>query len=167
MSSRSRDELIQDMSTAMRRFMAHAVLFQDAVARRAGLHATDLQCAGLLVLDGPMTPSELAARTGLSTGGAITAVIDRLEKAALAERRRDDKDRRRVLVVPDEQAIWARVGAIYAHIGDVWGDYLSDLNDEQIALAVDILTRAAEINRDEVTRLRSLPPPPPPPERRS
>jgi hypothetical protein len=49
----SRHELIEQMGAAMRLFMAHAVLFQDAVARSVGLNATDLQCAGLLMLDGP------------------------------------------------------------------------------------------------------------------
>ena len=34
--------------------------------------------------------SELAARTGLTSGGAVTAVIDRLEGAGLATRTRDE-----------------------------------------------------------------------------
>src|SRR3982074_2391805 len=100
MSRANRDELIEQMGTAMRLFMAHAVLYQDAVARWAGLHATDLQCAGLLVLGGPVTPSELAARTGLTSGGAVTAVIDRLEAAGLATRTRDETDPRRVQITP-------------------------------------------------------------------
>lgn len=65
----------------MRTFMAHAVLFQDAVATSVGLNATDLQCANLLLLHGPATPGELADRAGITAGGAVTGVVDRLERA--------------------------------------------------------------------------------------
>lgn len=143
----------------MRQFMAHAVLFQDAVARWAGLNATDLQCAGLLMLDGPLAPSELAARTGLSSGGAITAVIDRLEAAGLVHRTRDEVDRRRVLVTPDADALWQLVGPVYARAGDHWNDYLVGLDDDQLALAIDVIRHAAAVNRDEIVALRATPPP--------
>ena len=43
------------------------------------------------------SPPELAAEAGLTTG-AVTAVIDRLERAGYARRVRDDEDRRRVKV---------------------------------------------------------------------
>ena len=68
MSTKSRDALVSEMAAAMRLFMTHAVLFQDAVARWAGLNSVDLQCAGLLMLEGPQTPSDLARRTGISPG---------------------------------------------------------------------------------------------------
>ena len=83
-------------TTAMREFMARAVLFQDAVARSGDLNASDLQVVGLLMSEGPTTPGELAERTGLSAGGSITALVDRLEHAGYVTRRRDAVDRRRV-----------------------------------------------------------------------
>ena len=89
------------MADVMRDFMANAVLFQDAVARTGGLNSTDLQAVSLLMSQGPATPGELAERTGLSAGGAITAVIDRLEKAGYVSRQRDQADRRRVIVTAD------------------------------------------------------------------
>jgi DNA-binding MarR family transcriptional regulator len=147
------------MAAAMRRFMTHAVLFQDAVAKSAGLNATDLQCAGLLMLEGPLTPSELAARTGLTAGGAITAVIDRLERAGLVARMRDEVDRRRVLVTADAAAVMARVGPVYGRIGARWNAYLEDLDDEQLALVTDAITHAATINREEIDALRAARPP--------
>jgi DNA-binding MarR family transcriptional regulator len=66
------------MSVTMRIYMARAVVFQDAVAKSVGLNSTDLQCANLLLLHGSATPGELAERSGLTAGGAVTAVIDRL-----------------------------------------------------------------------------------------
>jgi DNA-binding MarR family transcriptional regulator len=105
--------------------------------------------------EGPMTPSEVATRSGLTAGGAITAVIDRLEKAGLAERTRDTVDRRRVLVTPNAQALYARVGTVYTRVGQRWNDYLATLQDDQIALACDVIAHAAELNRQEIESLRS------------
>lgn len=135
--------------------MAHAVLFQDAVARSGGLNGTDLQTVGLLLSGGPATPGELAARTGLTAGGAITAVIDRLEKAGYVSRARDPHDRRRVLVSAVPEAVMAKVGPAYAGVTERWGEYLATLSDEQLAFANELIARAAEVNRLEVERMRA------------
>lgn len=80
------------------------VLRHARIAERMGLSATDhkvLELAGQA--PGPLTAGRIAELTGLSTG-AVTGVMDRLEKAGLARRVRDTVDRRKVLieVVPDE-----------------------------------------------------------------
>lgn len=154
MSSGSRDALMAEMGAVMRDFMAYAVLFQDAVAKSAGLNSTDLQCAGQLLMLGSATPGELAERVGLTAGGAITAVIDRLEKAGLLHRTRDTADRRRVLLTIDAAALGQRVGPVYAEVGKRWEDVLATLDDDQLSFAIDLFRRAADINRDEIARLR-------------
>jgi DNA-binding MarR family transcriptional regulator len=151
---------MREMSEAMRIFMARAILFQDAVARSAGLNPTDLQCANLLLLSGPATPGELAERAGLTAGGGITAVIDRLERAGLVRRTRDTADRRRVVVTADAAELRRRVGAIYGRIGERWEAYLDRLDDDELTLAIDLFTRAAELNHDETLRLRTRARPP-------
>jgi DNA-binding MarR family transcriptional regulator len=152
--SSTRRALVARNAEVMRDFMAHAVLFQDAVARSAGLNGTDLQAVGLLVAGGPATPGELAARTGLTAGGAITAVVDRLERAGFVTRSRDPQDRRRVLVSAVPEAIAEAVGPAYAGVTERWGDVLAELSDEQLEFANDLLARAAAVNRAEVERMR-------------
>ena len=73
--------------------------FRNARIEWAGLNATDMECLELLFLKGIATPSELARHTGL-TSGATTAMLDRLEKASLIERRPNPDDRRGTLIVP-------------------------------------------------------------------
>ncbi|MEO3786532.1 MarR family transcriptional regulator [Actinocorallia sp. B10E7] len=70
----------------------------NAGAAKAGLNASDAQALNLLEVHGTMTPGRLAEAMSLTTGGSITALIDRLEKAGLVRRVRDAADRRRVLV---------------------------------------------------------------------
>lgn len=153
-TSSTRRALVARNAEVMRDFMAHAVLFQDAVARSAGLNGTDLQAVGLLVAGGPATPGELAARTGLTAGGAITAVVDRLERAGFVTRSRDPQDRRRVLVSAVPDAIAEAVGPAYAGVTERWGEVLASLSDEQLEFANDLLARAAEVNRAEIERMR-------------
>ena len=70
----------------------------EAVALQFGLNRTDLRCLGILYGRGRVTAGELAEESGL-TPGAITTVLDRLERGGYANRVPDPADRRRVLVV--------------------------------------------------------------------
>ena len=138
----------------MRDFMARAVLFQDAVAKWGGINSTDLQCVGLLMSEGPATPGELAERSGLTAGGAITAVIDRLESAGFVRRDRDAADRRRVIVTAIPEAVFTRFGEVYGRVGAQWNAYLDTLTDEQLEFSNELLQRAADVNREEIALLR-------------
>src|SRR6266702_874657 len=72
-------------------------LFHHAVASKFGLTVTDTKTVSILMQEGPTTPSHLAQRLSL-TPGAVTSVVDRLEKAKLAQRVSDPNDRRKVIV---------------------------------------------------------------------
>jgi DNA-binding transcriptional ArsR family regulator len=152
-----RAESIERMAEIMRDFMARAVLFQDAVARFGGINSTDMQAVSLLLSEGPATPGELADRTGLTAGGSITTVIDRLERAGYVTRERDATDRRKVIVAANFATVMAKVGPIYGRVGARWGEYLDTLTDEQIAFANELFERAAKVNREEIELLREHP----------
>ncbi len=82
-----------------RELFRQASAVASGIADASGLHATDL--SALRALDaaagGPVTVSRLGAELGL-TSGAVTALVDRLERHGLVRRRRDEADRRRVHV---------------------------------------------------------------------
>ena len=150
----SRAGAMERAGEVMRDFMARAVLFQDAVAKWGGVNSTDLQCVGLLMSEGPATPGELAERSGLTAGGAITAVIDRLESVGFVRRDRDAADRRRVIVTAIPEAVFGRFGEVYGRVGARWNEYLDTLTDEQLEFANELLQRAADVNREEIALLR-------------
>src|SRR5579875_3784865 len=89
-----RTALIEALVAEFRRSSAYSVLFSQAVAVRLGVNSTDMECADLLFLNGPMTAGRLAGLTGLTTG-AITGVINRLERRGWVQREADPSDRRR------------------------------------------------------------------------
>src|SRR6516225_8343013 len=62
-----------------------AIMFHQAVADRLGLNPTDHKCLDLVHRAGGATAGDLAEWTGLTTG-AITGLIDRLERAGFVRR---------------------------------------------------------------------------------
>jgi DNA-binding MarR family transcriptional regulator len=89
-------EIAASLQTFAARHLVHSLLAAEAL----GLAPTDLMCMCLLQLHGPATPGWLAEMTGLSTG-AVTGVVDRLERGGYTTRAQDPQDRRRVIVAPD------------------------------------------------------------------
>ncbi len=85
---------------------------------------------------------ELAGESGLSTG-AITAVIDRLERAGYVCRLRDDRDRRRVLVELTDEGR-RRVVEVYRPIAEQGSAMLSAYSDEQLILIRDFMDTGRE-----------------------
>jgi DNA-binding MarR family transcriptional regulator len=97
--AKSRTALLQELENAMRKASAQGTMFAKAVADRAGISSSDMDCMDFLNIEGRMTAGRLAELTGLTTG-AITGVIDRLEKAGFVRRERDASDRRKVFIAP-------------------------------------------------------------------
>jgi DNA-binding MarR family transcriptional regulator len=85
----------------VRRMGAQSVL-SKTVAARFGLNTGDLECLDLIYLRGQASAGELARAMGL-TSGAVTALIDRLERAGNVERTDGPADRRRreVRILPE------------------------------------------------------------------
>src|SRR5271166_2853674 len=92
-----RNQLVEALNLAARQASGLGVLFGEAVAARLGINHTDLECLGMVLLKDGLTAGEIARETGL-TSGAVTGVIDRLERAGLAHREADPGDRRKVHV---------------------------------------------------------------------
>lgn len=150
---RSREELAVALNAAMRDASGQGVLYSQAVAQRLGINSTDLECLDLVVLRGPVTAGALAEATGLTTG-AITGVIDRLERAGFACRERDPSDRRKVLVraLP---VVEERIAPLFEPMQRAAMGTLSPYRDEDLALLLDFFIRAREASLAAMTELRA------------
>jgi DNA-binding MarR family transcriptional regulator len=97
--AKTRAALMQELENAMRRVSSQGAMFAKTVADGAGISSADMDCIDFVNVEGRMTAGRLAELTGLTTG-AITGVVDRLEKAGFVRRERDETDRRKVFIVP-------------------------------------------------------------------
>ena len=81
-----------------------------------GLGAAEWKCLGVLDLEGPAPAGRLAAASGFTTG-AITGIVDRLERAGYVRREAHPTDRRSVVIRPLHVAgLKAKVGPIFASL---------------------------------------------------
>ena len=148
----ARNALIAAVLAQTRELGTRESLYGQAVAEQLGMNPTDLECGDLLVVSGPMTAGRLAELTGLTTG-AITGVVDRLERAGLARRERDPNDRRRVIVQ-------ARSGAdlmgdaAYAPRREALAEMAERYSDEELVVIVDFLERANRVLKDATQDVR-------------
>ncbi|MFI6001540.1 MarR family winged helix-turn-helix transcriptional regulator [Streptomyces sp. NPDC051366] len=139
----------------MDRYVALGLIGQQEVAQLLGLNVTDLTCLGhvLGAGDTPLGAGDLAELTNLTTG-AVTGVLNRLERAGYARRQPDPADRRRVRVVADPAAA-ARVFAVYepfyARLGAVFAEYSPD----EIAVIADWFARATVEMTAHLAEVRS------------
>src|SRR3979409_1212782 len=136
---KARAALLQELEEDMRRSSAQGVLFGQTVANVAGFSCSDLECLDFLNLEGRVTAGRLAEVTGLTTG-AITGVVDRLEKAGMVRRERDPDDRRKVFIATVPENV-VRVGRFYEHMQrgmvKLWETY----SDAELRLLVGFATK--------------------------
>lgn len=76
------------------------ILFRNALARKLGLNLTESLCLTVLSIKSRSTPTELSRFTGM-TSGAMTNLLDRLEKRRFIQRKPNPEDRRGVIIELD------------------------------------------------------------------
>ncbi|GAB7188148.1 MarR family transcriptional regulator [Kitasatospora sp. Ki12] len=142
---------------SMDRMIALAQFGQQDIAAGLGLNVTDLTCLGFVIeaatAGEPLAAGDLAERAQLTTG-AVTGVLNRLEKAGYAHREADPGDRRRVRVVMADGAqerVLQVYGPFYQRIGALFADYTPD----EIAVITDWFTRAREVLAESLEEVRT------------
>jgi DNA-binding MarR family transcriptional regulator len=156
MSSRkSRDQMVAALNAAMREVSGQGVLYSQAVAERLGINSTDLECLDYILAGNAITAGALAAATGLTTG-AITGVIDRLERRGFARRERDPEDRRKVLVRP-LPSVAEEAGPLFAPMERAALGALSAYKDSELALLLDFLNRVRAAAGAAMAELQAIP----------
>jgi DNA-binding MarR family transcriptional regulator len=149
----------------IRRMGAHNVVMSKLVAARFGLNTTDLECLDLILMRGSASAGELARATGL-TSGAMTAVIDRLERAGYVERVADPADRRRreVHILADAiKPIQAVYQPLQARMIELW----SQFSERDLNVVIDFLSRSTDLGVACAAELQRKPAERRPPTRRA
>ena len=127
-----------------------------SVARRFGMSDTDLLALGELDLAGGATPGRLAARLGLSSG-AVTALVDRLERHGLVKRVPHPTDRRSVLLCLTEEAE-GFAGEAYGPLSVEGSALLARFTAGERAAILRFLEDATEVTRRHADAQAALTP---------
>jgi DNA-binding MarR family transcriptional regulator len=148
-------ELIDELVSEFRISGNQDSAFDNLAAERLGVNRTDLHCLNTIENAGGLTAGELARETGLTTG-AVTGVIDRLERAGYARRAPDPEDRRRVKVEVTPK-FYSRADRIWGPLAADWERSLSArFTAEQLERVIEFLRTTNEVGRRHIERVRRL-----------
>jgi DNA-binding MarR family transcriptional regulator len=148
------DDVVTEATAELRLHGAVNDIADQAVADHLGLNRTDARCLDIIErLDG-VTAGRLAAEAGLSSG-AVTTVVDRLERAGFARRVPDPSDRRRVLVEVTPAAR-EELGALSAPLVDAARGLLEGYTAEEARLLRDFMRDARRLKEAYAAHVRGL-----------
>lgn len=158
MTRARKPERVQAFAAALTRVAEADRRLRAAAAEHVGLNIADFDAVRYLAEEGPVSAGRISEAMGI-TSGAVTGLVDRLERAGWVERARHEIDRRQVVVdlAPARREL---IDADRALRERLLGDALSELDDaalrETAALldgaAEQLLTGAAELARDRAAR---------------
>jgi DNA-binding MarR family transcriptional regulator len=134
------EALKEAIDLAVRRFTADVALFNYAVAVRLGLSPNEARFVTLLQVHGPLTPGQLGELSALRSG-AVTSVVNGLVKAGYAERGRDEENRRRVIVILDQERIARELDDLCEPRIDRLRSTVDRFNREELWTIADFLRR--------------------------
>jgi DNA-binding MarR family transcriptional regulator len=133
--------------------------FDNRAAEALGVNLTDLHALNIVENRGGLTAGALAAEAGLTTG-AVTGVIDRLERAGYARRVPDPADRRRVKIEVTDH-FYARADEVWHPLAAEWHAELARrFTTEQLDVITEFLDATNDLTRRHVERLTKVSPSP-------
>ena len=146
---------VQRVIGGAREFSFGTVMFHHEVAEILGVNVTDMECLALIVYRGVASPSELTRYTGLSSG-ATTAMLDRLERSRLIQRRPNPQDRRGTLIFLTDDATDS-LGELFGPLREAAGRLLTSYGADELDLLADFFDRIAVVWSEEREKLRRIP----------
>jgi DNA-binding MarR family transcriptional regulator len=148
-----RRELLGKLWELGRTMSTQTVFLHQALAQSAGLNATDTKCIDLILHAPPegATAGWLSDMSGLTTG-AITHILDRLEKRGFVRRQRDTQDRRKVFVRVREESLKPLIPK-YEAIGKAYMSLVEQYSDDQLQLICEYLQKSSEVSQRELAKV--------------
>jgi DNA-binding MarR family transcriptional regulator len=154
MPPRSKNALIDQLIQEFRATANQDDAFDAVAAAQLGVSDTDMRCLNIIENSRGITAGELATGSGL-TAGAVTGVIDRLERHGFARRVPDPADRRRVRVEVTP-AFYRAAERIWGPVAADWQTTLAErFGSDELELIIAFLRSAAELGHRHLERLRT------------
>jgi DNA-binding MarR family transcriptional regulator len=150
--SRDRHALLAELLHEIRANQRATDAVDEAAAQSMGVNRTDAKCIDILDQHGRMSAGELAHQSGLTTG-AVTAVIDRLERVGYVRRVADSADRRRVLVELTPR-LRRMIEELMGPLGDEGFPLVDRYSDEQLELLIEFTRMGRELQERHAAWLR-------------
>lgn len=154
MNDQKKNALTEAFRKASRQYSDTSILMHEAIARNVGLSGADHKYLGIILQHTELTAGDIARLTGLTTG-AVTGLIDRLEKKNLVERRFTEEDRRKVLIVPHAENSLKLLQPIFSSLQHKTATLLEAFSDAEIETIERYFTGATEVMKQMTDEINS------------
>ena len=138
------NDVMKGVRKLSQQYAYSTIQMHEAIARKAGLSGTDHKYLGFLMQKGQMTAGELSALTGLTTG-AVTGLIDRLEKKKMVKRKFAAEDRRKVFIEPNTKNIMSVLVPLYKEFRSNSEKLIASFSNKEIKIIETYFLKAIEI----------------------
>jgi len=139
---------VDEITALMRDVRDVTTEFELRLGQQLTVNPTDLMAMEHLIQDGPLTPTELARRVGVTTA-AMTTSIDRLTAVGHVTRSPNPVDRRGVLVVPATASVHKAMGMLLPMILGI-DRVLDGYDDAQREVIASYLRQVVAIYREHL-----------------
>ena len=157
LTPKGRRQLYVALRDSLRAMSVQLSVLNHQVGSHLGIKGSDLECFALIEAHQPMTPSELARRTGLHPA-TMTGILDRLERGGWITRARDTADRRGVFLRP----LGTRIGDVtrlYSGMTTAMEEICADYDEDELTRVLGFLRRVAEAGHGAASELADRPRP--------
>jgi DNA-binding MarR family transcriptional regulator len=152
--SPDRSRLYAELGDEVRASQRATDVVDELMCQLLGINRTDARCLDILDQHGSMSAGDLAEASRLTTG-AITAVIDRLERAGYATRVPDPADRRRVLVELTPKAYAVATELMVEPMRALYTPMADRYSDEELRLIMEFTRAGRELQERHAEWLRA------------
>jgi DNA-binding MarR family transcriptional regulator len=150
--SRESDALLAELVAEIRANQRATDVVDTTVGELLGLNRTDARCLDVLEERGRMSAGELAGAARL-TSGAITSVVDRLERLGYVRRLSDPSDRRRVLIEPTPE-VFEVTRELMSVLAEEGGPVVERYSDDELRLLIEFTRASRELQERHADWLR-------------
>lgn len=148
-----KQETISRFKKASRGYSDTSVFMHEVIAKRAGLSSADHKYLGIILDNKQLTAGEIAELTGLTTG-AVTGLIDRLEAKNLVKREFTKDDRRRVIIVAQEENCLKLFKPLFEELHKKTATLISTFSESELAVIERYFKEATEIMKEITIKLK-------------
>ena len=148
--TRKEEQAIKELGI---QFSSAVIFMHEAIAQKAGLSGTDHKYLGIIIKNEQMTAGELANTTGLTTG-AVTGLIDRLEKKKMVKRQFDKIDRRKVKIIPNTDNVQKVLAPHFEYLQEATVKLIASFSKEELKAIEKYFHLAIAMMGDVKTKLQ-------------
>lgn len=154
MSKKQPNNLVDKFRTASRQYSDASIFMHEAIARKAGLSGADHKYLGLILQHKELTAGDISKLTGLTTG-AVTGLIDRLEKKKLLKRQFTKDDRRKVIIIPNPENSMKLLQPIFSELQQKTTDLITSFTEKEIQIIERYFLEATAIMNETTENLNT------------